>query len=125
MDEKELAKQMTLYADALTAFVFAQAVAFGLLVGGNPTLACYVYRRWSIAAVVTVLMTVIYFWIVRQCHLSEDKLIGAPCKRGEKIASVVPTIRKIRLGAITLIGIAELAIVIGVRLMPIPANCPL
>ena len=116
MDEKELAKQLNTYADAITGFAFVQGVGFGLVIGQNPNLSTSVARQWCIAAPIIFVMTCGYFVMVRRCHSAEDELIGAPDKRGKEIGKVVPTIRTTRLLLIAVIGFAEIVLAIALGL---------
>jgi hypothetical protein len=117
MDEKELAKQLSTYADSITAFAFVQGVTFCLLIAQNVSLACAVRSRWYIAAPLMAAASVAYFLLVRRCQDAEDDLIGVPAKRSTKIGKVVPMIRATRSGLILVIGVGEIALVIGVRLL--------
>jgi hypothetical protein len=117
MDEKELAKQLSTYADAITGFAFVQGVAFGLLLGQSKDLPANVATHWCIAVPVIVFMTGGYLWMVWLCQGAEDKLLGIPSARGAGIGSVVPMIRSARLWLIIVMGIADLLVVIGQRLV--------
>lgn len=123
MDEKELAKQVSTYADAITAFAFVQGVAFALLIGQEKDLPAAVLGHWCIAAPIIFVMTCGYFWMVRLCHNAEDDLLGIPSKRGTGIGDVVPTIRKTRSWLIVVMGVAEIVLVMFLRFGPHSLQC--
>jgi hypothetical protein len=118
MDEKELAKQLSSYADAITAFAFVQGMAFALLIGQSKDLPVAVARLWYIAATIIVVMTGFYLWMVGRCHGAEDNLLGIPRKRSSKIASVVPMIRTARFWVIAAIGVADALLAICLHFFP-------
>lgn len=123
MDEKELAKQVYTYADAITVFAFAQGIAFGFVVGQNSTLACNIAAYWFFAAPIMAIMACAFLFMVRRCHRAEDHLIGVPATRSEKIAAIVPGVRTARLWIICLMGIAEVLLTFGVAFYPPRAHC--
>jgi hypothetical protein len=124
MDEKDLAKQLTIYADSIAAFAFLQGVTFCFLIPQNVTLACSVRALWYVVATLIAAVSGGYFLMVRRCHRAEDELIGVPDKRGEKIAIVVPLIRATRFWLIVAIGVVEIVVAIVVGLSPPLFRCP-
>jgi len=124
MDEKELAKQLSIYADSVTAFAFVQGVTFCFLIAQNLTLACSVRALWYIVATLIAAVSCAYFLMVRRCHSAEDDLIGVPTERGEKIATVVPLIRATRFWLIVVIGVVEIVVAIVVGLSTPVFRCP-
>jgi uncharacterized membrane protein (DUF485 family) len=125
MDEKELAKQLSTYADAITAFVFVQGVAFALLIAQSKDLPGNVARQWYIAVSVMILMTCGYLWMVSECNSAEDKLLGIPSNREAGIAGVIPMIRRARSGLIVVMGVAEIVLVVGLHIFTPLAHCSL
>ncbi len=115
MDEKELAKQLSTYADSITAFAFVQGVAFCVLCAQSVSVACAVRSKWYIAASLMVVATVLYFLLARRCQDAEDELIGVPGERGAKIGNVVRMVRAARFWIVLGIGLGETALVLGVR----------
>ncbi len=123
MDEKELAKQLSTYADAVAAFAFVQGVAFALLMGQQKELPTNVAGHWCIAAPIIAVLTCGYFLIVCLCHSAEDKLIGIPSNRGRAIGKVVPLIRGARFLLIIIMGAAQIVLVIGLRFYSHSSPC--
>jgi hypothetical protein len=118
MDDKEFAKQMYTYADAITAFAFVQGTAFGLVMGQNGGLASTVASFWFFSVPIMVVMNVVFIFMVRQCHRSEDRLIGAPATRSDKIGAILPAVRKTRQWIICFVGMGEALLVLGERFYP-------
>jgi len=123
MDAKELAKQLSKYADTITAFTVVQGVGFCLLVAQSDRVDRVIFCRWYILAFVSALATLCYMLLVHRCHWAEDELLESAEKRAGKIASVVIGIRKARMWVIFLMGLGEVALSIGMKFFAIPANC--
>jgi hypothetical protein len=115
VDEKELVKQLSTYADGITAFAFVQGVAFCVLCAQSVSAACAIKSKWYIAASLMVVATVVYLFLVRGCQNAEDELIGAPGERDGKIGKVVRLVRAARFWIVLGIGLGETALVLGVR----------
>jgi hypothetical protein len=123
MDEKELAKQLTSYADNFTAFSFVQGAAFCFLLVQSVPVGCALRSRWYLAEPLLLLSGVGYFWLLRRCHRGEDELIGVPGNRGDAIGNVVFLVRKIRFALVFIATLLEVAIVIGARFFSAGLNC--
>ena len=107
---------MSVYADGITAYSFAQGVGLFLLTGQNCRLACNVYDRWCVAEVVLLLATVVYWYFVLLCYRRQlDLMIGASAKVLKTIAAV----HKVRCWVVIGMGIAELAYVASIKLSPL------
>lgn len=117
MDEKEkeqeLAKQLSTYADSFAAFSFVQGATFCFLLVQNVTVACAVRSKWSVGELCLVIAGAGYVFLLRSCHRGENRLIGVPGERGEKIKKIVPMVRKIRYGVVAVATLGEVLIVLS------------
>jgi len=117
MDEKEkeqeLAKQLSTYADSFTAFSFVQGATFCFLLVQNVTVACAVRSTWSVAELCLVVAGAGYVFLLRLCHRGENKLMGVPRARGEKIKTIIPMVRRIRYSVVAVATAGEVLIVLG------------
>jgi hypothetical protein len=111
--EQELAKQLSIYADSFTAFSFVQGATFCFLLVQNVTVACAVRSKWSVAELCLVIGGAGYVLLLYLCHRGENKLIGVPGARGDKIKKIVPMVRKIRYWVVGVATIGEVLIVFG------------
>jgi hypothetical protein len=74
-DPKEIAKQLSTYADAITAFSFAEGVVFSLALGSDDFKRNVLHCPEVVFAGI-ILSTLIYLAMVLTCHVGEDRLIG-------------------------------------------------
>jgi hypothetical protein len=111
--EQELAKQLSTYADSLTAFSFVQGATFCFLLIQNMTVACAIRSKWPIALVCLIIAGAGYLRLLYLCHRGENELIGVPSVRGKKIEKIVPMIRKIRYGIVGVSTLGEVLVVLG------------
>jgi hypothetical protein len=123
MDEKELAKQLSTYADSFTAFSFVQGAAFCILVLQSVTAGCLVRSRWYLAGPCIALAGAGYLLLISLCHREEDRLIGLPVTRGETIKKVIPVIRNTRFALVLIATLGELAIVLGAAFLSPAYDC--
>ena len=56
-----------------------------------------------------------YFLLLYLCNRGENKLIGVPGGRGDKIKTIVPMVRRIRYGVVGVATLGEVLIVLGVH----------
>jgi hypothetical protein len=122
MQEKELAKQVSTYADAITGFAFVQCIATAVLLAQNPQFVHAIVHRWYVAVPITLAMTAVYSYLLNRCHKAEDDLLGVLGERGDKIAKVVPAIRSARKWIVWLSGVSASFIFVGARLWPVTAK---
>jgi hypothetical protein len=73
-DRKDLARQLTTYADAITAFSFVQSVAFGFGLAQHEVRESVLKASW-IAALITIAAYVFYLVFVGVCWLGNGKLL--------------------------------------------------
>jgi hypothetical protein len=72
--ERELAKQLSTYADNFAAFSFVQGAAFCYLLVQSLPVACTLRSHWCVAEILLLIAGVGYYWLIRRCHRGEDKL---------------------------------------------------
>jgi hypothetical protein len=111
--EQELAKQLSTYADSFTAFSFVQGATFCFLLVQNVTVACAVRSKWSVAELCLVIAGAGYVFLLRLCHRGENKLMGVPGARGEKIKKIIPMVRRMRYGVVAVATVGEVLIVLA------------
>jgi hypothetical protein len=111
--EQELAKQLSTYADSFTAFSFVQGATFCFLLVQNVTVACAVRSKWSVAELCLVIAGAGYVFLLRLCHRGENKLMGVPSARGEKIKKIIPMVRRMRYGVVAVATVGEVLIVLS------------
>jgi len=122
-EDKELATQLRTYSDSITAFAILQGLAFVFLIVQNVAFACAVRARWYLAAPLIVVATYFYYRLVRGCHAAEDRLVGIPSDRSNKIGFELPKVRKWKSRFIFAIGVLEFLMVIGLKLFPPIFDC--
>lgn len=120
MDEKELAKQLSVYADSITAFSFVQGIGLFVLMGHDLTFACNLVKQWWIAEAALVLATMAYAAIVYLCHKHQKPLLGQVSTEASTILGVI---QKVRWWIVIGIGFAEMAFVAYSRFCP-SMTCP-
>jgi hypothetical protein len=120
--EQDLAKQLSTYADGLTAFSFVQGATFCFLLAQNAAVACELRSQWLAAEVCLALAGAGYFLLLYLCKRGEDKLL-VPAARGEKIMSVVQMVRRVRLWVVGVATAGEMLIVIAVHFAPPFFDC--
>jgi len=123
MNDEELAKQMSTYADAITAFAFVQGMAFGLVIGQGGELTTSLNCFWYFAVLILALINGAFVFMVRQCHSAEDRLVGVPATGSDKLA-ILSGVRKWRQLIILCVGIGEIILVLGVAFYPPRTPCP-
>jgi hypothetical protein len=121
--EQELAKQLSTYADSFTAFSFVQGATFCFLLVQNVTVACAVRSKWGVAEACLIIGGAGYFMLLYLCHRGENRLIGVPGARGEKIKKIVRMVRNIRYGVVAVATFGEVLIVLGVRFSKPAFDC--
>ncbi|MFZ1085801.1 MAG: hypothetical protein WAN35_12625 [Terracidiphilus sp.] len=109
---------MYTYADAITAFAFVQGIGFGFVIGQNDVLANNVHHYWFFAVPIMVVMNFLFFLLVRQCHLAEDRLIGTQVSHLSKTNTILSVVRKMRIMIICVVGIGEILLSIGEAFWP-------
>jgi hypothetical protein len=102
-EERDLAKQVITYADAVTAFSAAQNAAFAYAVMKGPSdgfaqAILTMSPRLSIGSL--LFATALYVLFVSLCYRGESKLLGVPDSRKPSIRAVVKGMRLTRLGII-------------------------
>jgi hypothetical protein len=75
-EQKELAKRLGTYADAITAFSVVQSVAFAFALPSNKDFNTSVLESWRIALAGCGVAFLIYFYLIRRCHRGEDALLS-------------------------------------------------
>src|SRR5258708_21287871 len=73
--ERELAKQLGTYADAITVFSFVQSVTFSFAIADGKDFTKNVLRAEPVVFVLLVLAYVLYGLLVYRCHQGEDELL--------------------------------------------------
>jgi len=103
MDRKpdDVAKQLTGYADAVTAFSFVQSVAFGLALGGNDLPGKLSDAPWWIVPSIMIVTFGFYMTIVYLCQ-NEEKTLFSSSDASKKADDVVGRVRRWRIGVILL-----------------------
>lgn len=109
-ENREIAKQLSTYADGITAFAVVQGVGYAFIIAQNVTADCAIKSRWYVVFLFAAVATYGYVLMLRRCHSAEDELIGVPGDRGKEIGAIVPMIRNARVWLIVLVGIGEIAI---------------
>jgi hypothetical protein len=123
MDERELAKQLSTYADSFTAFSIVQGATFCFLSVQSERVGCALHSRWYIAEPLLLLAGAGYWWLLHLCHRGEDDLIGVPANRDEKIKNIIPVIRTTRVVLIAIATLGETALVIGAAFFSAGLDC--
>jgi hypothetical protein len=91
---RDLAKQLGLYADAITGFVVLQAVAYCFLLGNKEFHdAVHTIKLHGLIPTLVVVSFIMYSAVVYFCHQGEDALYGKPTSA----TSVDEWVRLIRL----------------------------
>lgn len=105
MDRKpeDVSKQLTGYADAVTAFSFVQSVAFGLALGGNDLPAKLYAAPWWLVPVVMFVTFGFYLTIVCLCQNAEKSLLSRTYE-SRSADAVVGRIRGWRILVVILAG---------------------
>jgi hypothetical protein len=91
---RDLAKQLGLYADAVTGFVILQAVAYCFLLGNKDFHDAVHTVEWhSLIPTLVLVSLALYCSVVHLCHKGEDALYGKPAST----APIDVWVRRIRL----------------------------
>ena len=120
MDDKELAKQLSVYADSVTAFSFVQGIALFVLMGHDLTFACNVVKQWRIAEVALILATIGYATIIYLCYKHQKPILG---EVSDKASAILGVIQNVRWWIVIGIGVVEIAFVAYSRFWP-SMTCP-
>jgi hypothetical protein len=54
-----------------------------------------------------------YVFLLRLCDRGENKLLGVPGARGEKIKKIIPMVRRMRYGVVAVATVGEVLIVLS------------
>ena len=125
-ETKDLAKQLTLYADAITAFSAAQnaAFAYAAIKGCEDGLAKVLIQMPSWLSVGSLIFAAaVYSAGLRLIYMGENKLIGPPKVRREELRPVLSGIRLGRIGVI-LFGMVIAVGTMSYTLLKNPNHCP-
>jgi hypothetical protein len=76
-EAKEFAKQLVLYADAITAFAVVQLIAFVYLLVHGDCFTANVLHNVCYPIAGSVIVTVIYVLLVRWCHYGENCILNS------------------------------------------------
>lgn len=108
-DTKDIGSKISAYADAFTAFSFAQGLAFCFALGSHDFSASIMKASWSIPVLIVAAL-LLYTFLLYKCHEAEDVLLGklTPTEAADK---AVRKIRKWRFCLVFLGGFASLAAV--------------
>jgi len=102
-EKAELAKQLVTYADAITAFSFAQSVGLVYAMVGQKEFRIVLVEGKCFPLMGIFVGYGLYLYLVKSCHDGEDKLLGEPSKRAE-IGDTVRKVRRLRRGIVIAAG---------------------
>ena len=105
-DASDVLKQLTTYADGITAFSFLQSLAFVFSVGGSSGVGVTVHHHPYISAGVILISLAVYLYLLVRCHRNEDRLVGVPEK--EKNQALGETVKETRLLRFAIVIVATL-----------------
>ncbi|HLJ86498.1 MAG TPA: hypothetical protein VKZ53_06720 [Candidatus Angelobacter sp.] len=105
-DSKDVGSRMSTYADAITGFSCAQALAFCFALGSNDFVD-HIIQAGCFLPVVIIFAYLLYILIVHKCHQTEDLLLGALTSFDAD--KVVKRIRQWRLALVAMGGLGDLA----------------
>lgn len=116
-EDRDFAKQLVLYADAITAFSFVQALGFIYLLAHGDCFTANVLKKVLFPILGAIAGSVIYFVLVLGCHLGERTVFKTLTKTPP--SRLVNWTWGVRYGIIALGLIFTLTVLCLVKLSPV------
>jgi|CZKS01.1.fsa_nt_gi hypothetical protein len=95
-EAKDLARQFVVYADAITAFSVAQAIAVIYAMAHGDCFTLNVLEKPWVPMLISLAVSAGYLLLVYLCHKAENRLLGPPSARDALLGRFVMNTHRIR-----------------------------